>query len=73
MASDCRLQPIEREREGHLPSKTHTFECQDHGLSHWAKDIGWTRPPDYLERFFIARNWSRNIHIIGMSTISLDL
>ena len=37
----------ERERESHslLHFVAHTLEWQDCGSSHWAEDLGCTRPP----------------------------
>ena len=37
---------LQRERESHslIPSKAHTLECQDRGLSHRVEDLECTRP-----------------------------
>ena len=45
-----------RESQGFHHSKAHTLECQDCGLNHWTKDLGYKRPPDYSNMFFMVRN-----------------
>ena len=39
------LPPLERESHSLLISKAHILECQERGSSHWAEDLGCTRPP----------------------------